>query len=213
MRQKAVMFQANGLNFEGVVAEPDEAAGPVPGVLICHPGPRNGGNMDNNVVVAVSFALVEQGFATMRFNFRGVGNSQGEHSQGNLEHQEALAALEFIKGWPGVDPDRLGLAGYSFGNGVILGNADLQRQPRAFAFVSPSLQVLQGTCLKSDARPKFIITGGLDRLAPSPEFQPTLESFAHRPDCQVVAGVDHYWVDREHEAAQPVCQFFAEHLK
>ena len=52
MRQKAVTFQADDLNFEGVVAEPDEAAGPVPGVVICHPGPRNGGNMDNNVVLS-----------------------------------------------------------------------------------------------------------------------------------------------------------------
>ncbi len=213
MRQKAVTFQADDLNFEGVVAEPDEAAGPVPGVVICHPGPRNGGNMDNNVVIAVSFALVEQGFITMRFNFRGVGNSEGEHAEGELEHREALAAVGFLKGWPGVDPGRLGLAGYSFGNGVILGNADLQKEAQVFAFVSPSLRVLQGTALKLDARPKFIITGDLDRLAPSPEFQPTLESFAERPDCQVVAGADHYWVGREYEAAGPVSRFFAERLK
>ena len=83
MRQKAVTFQTHGLNFEGIVAEPDELTDPVPGVLICHPGPLNGGNMDNNVVVAVSFALAEQGFVTMRFNFRGVGNSQGNTLGGN----------------------------------------------------------------------------------------------------------------------------------
>ena len=103
MRQKAVMFQAHGLNFEGVVAEPDDPAGPVPGVLICHPGPLNGGNMDNNVVTAVAFALADEGFVTMRFNFRGVGNSDGEHSRGELEYQEAVAAMEFLKAWPGVD--------------------------------------------------------------------------------------------------------------
>ena len=141
MRQKAVTFQTHGLNFEGIVAEPDELTDPVPGVLICHPGPLNGGNMDNNVVVAVSFALAEQGFVTMRFNFRGVGNSQGEHTRGELEHQEAVAALDFLKAWPGLDGARLGLAGYSFGNGVILKSPDLQRLPRVFAFISPSLQL------------------------------------------------------------------------
>ena len=213
MRQKAVMFEAEGLNFEGIVAEPDDTTEPVPGIVICHPGPLNGGNMDNNVVLAVSSALVEQGFATMRFNFRGVGNSQGEHSKGELEHQEALAALEFLKAWPGVNEGKLGLAGYSFGNGVILGSAELQKQARVFVFVSPSLRVLENTCLKSDQRPKFIITGEMDRLACSPEFQPTLESFSPRPACQVVDGADHFWAGREEEVSGPVSQFFSEHLK
>ncbi len=213
MRQKAVSFQTNGLTFEGIVAEPEDLTAPVPGVVICHPGPLNGGNMDNNIVVAVSFALAEAGFATMRFNFRGVGNSQGEHSRGELEYQEALAAVAFLKGWPGVDGERLGLVGYSFGNGVILGSAELQQEPRAFAFVSPSLQALQGSCLKGDARPKFLITGDMDRLAPSPEFQPTLESFDHPFDWRVVERADHFWVGREHEVAGPVTAFLGEHLK
>ncbi len=213
MRQRAVSFQADDLKFEGIVAEPDDVTDSVPGVVICHPGPLNGGNMDNNVLLAVSYALVEQGFAALRFNFRGVGNSQGEHSKGELEHQEAIAALEFLKAWPGVNGGKLGLAGYSFGNGVILGNAELQKQPRVFAFISPSLHSLKNTCLKADERPKFIITGDRDRLAPSPEFQPTLESFSHRPICHVVAGADHYWVGRESEVSEQVSQFFCEHLK
>ena len=213
MGQKAVMFQANDLKFEGIVAEPDDVTDAVPGIVICHPGPLNGGNMDNNVVSAVSYDLVEQGFTTLRFNFRGVGNSQGEHSKGELEHQEAIAALDFLQAWPGVNGERLGLAGYSFGNGVILGNAELQKLPRVFAFISPSLHVLKNTCLKDDDRPKFIITGDRDRLAPSPEFQPTLKSFSHPPTCQVIAGADHYWVGREGELAQLVSQFFSKHLK
>ena len=213
MRQKAVMFQTQGLNFEGIVAETEDLTNPVPGVVICHPGPLNGGNMDNNVVVAVSFALAEQGFATLRFNFRGVGNSQGEHSRGELEYQEALAALEFLKAWPGVDGDRLGLAGYSFGNGVILGSADLQKEPCVFAFISPSLQALQGSCMKEDARPKFLITGEMDRLAPSPECKPTLDSFAHPFEYQVIDRADHFWVGREPELSEQVAKFFCEHLK
>ena len=83
------------------------------------------------MVLAVSYALVEQGFTTLRFNFRGVGNSQGEHSKGELEHQEAIAALEFLKAWPGVNSERLGLAGYSFGNGVILGVPNYKSNPKS----------------------------------------------------------------------------------
>ncbi len=213
MRQSAVMFQVNGLNIEGVVAQPDDASGSSPGVVICHPGPLNGGNMDNNVVVAVAKALVEEGFSTLRFNFRGVGNSQGEHSKGELEHQDALAALDFLKAWPAVDSERLGLAGYSFGNGVILGNAALQVEPKVFAFISPALRVLENTPLLADPRPKFIITGGMDRLAASPQFQPMLESFSYRPTCQVVELADHFWVGMEEDLSQQVSQFFSDHLK
>ena len=157
MRQNAVMFQAAGLNFEGVVAEPDDAPRPVPGILICHPGPLNGGNMDNNVVTAVSAALTQQGFATIRFNFRGVGNSQGEHSHGELEHEEALAALDFLKAWPGVDGETLGMVGYSFGNRVILGSGGLQKEPRAFAFPvsasTPALVLCPNAARAVTARP------------------------------------------------------------
>ena len=73
MRQRAVSFQADDLKFEGIVAEPDDVTDSVPGVVTCHPGPLNGGNMDNNVLLAVSYALVEQGFAALRLNFRGGG--------------------------------------------------------------------------------------------------------------------------------------------
>ena len=58
VRQSAVMFKAKGLNFEGVVATPEGVEGPFPGVVICHPHPLFGGNMDNNVVLSVAYALV-----------------------------------------------------------------------------------------------------------------------------------------------------------
>lgn len=213
MRQSAVLFPAAGLKLEGVVAQPDEVSVPTPGVVICHPGPLNGGNMDNNVVMAVSYALVELGFTTLRFNFRGVGNSEGEHSRGELEYQDALGAFDFLESWPGVDTGKLGLAGYSFGNGVVLGSPSLQKRTKVFAFVSPSLNALQGATLKDDPRPKFIITGDRDRLAPSPECQPTLDSFKHAPAFRVVAGADHFWVGLEPGMAQQVSGFLAEHLK
>ena len=212
MRQTAVQFETNRLQFEGVVAQPDDMAGPVPGVVICHPGPLNGGNMDNNVVVAVSVALVEKGFTTLRFNYRGVGNSQGQHSKGELEHQEARGAIEFLGKWPGVDENRLGLAGYSFGTGVILGNADLQKKARAYALISPSIARLAGTPLRSNERPKLVISGEQDRLIQSPQLQPVLESFAQPFCCEFIPGADHYWLGREDEMAGRVSRFFSEYL-
>lgn len=213
MRQSAVSFVAKGLNFEGVIAQPDEGGGPFPGVVICHPHPLFGGNMDNNVVLAVSFALAEHGIATLRFNFRGVGNSEGEHTKGEKEREEVTGALELMKGWPGVDSRKLGLAGYSFGASVVLDNPALHHKAQAFALISPPLRALEGTKLRETKRPTMIIAGDRDKLVQADRFTELLESFSKPPACHIIAGADHYWFGQEGRLAPPVAEFFVEHLK
>ena len=212
MRQSAVSFEASGLTIEGVVAVPDNFTAPVPGVVICHPGPLNGGNMDNNVVIAVSFALVEAGFGTIRFNFRGVGNSQGEHSRGENEHEEALAAMDLLRNWQGVDGNRMGLAGYSFGTGIILGSADLQAEASVYALVSPGIARLENSPLQTTQHPVFIISGDRDRLIEAPNLDEVMKSFSRPVTLEFVPGVDHFWVGRESGLGERVAQFFTEHL-
>ena len=213
MRQSAVSFNVKDLSFEGVVAQPDEHNGSMPGVVICHPHPLYGGNMDNNVVLTLSFALAQEGFVTLRFNFRGVGNSQGQYTQGESEYQEVLGALDLMKEWPGVDGGKLGLAGYSFGASVILGSDSLQKKAKALALVSPSLRALETTPLKKHKRPTMVITGDRDNLVQPQQLQSCLDSFAHPPSCHIVAGADHFWGGHEDEISTPVEQFFREHLK
>ena len=213
MRQSAVSFKAKGLNFEGIVATPDDVGSPVPGVVICHPHPLFGGNMDNNIVIALSFSLVDQGFATIRFNFRGVGNSEGEHSKGEQEHQEVLGAFELMKAWNGVDGRQLGLVGYSFGTSVILGSKDVQKRAKSIALVSPNIRALSDTPLKKAKIPTFIITGSRDKLVEAEDLQSNLASFAQAPQFEVIDGADHFWGGMERQAVGPVAEFFAEHLK
>lgn len=213
MRQSAVSFKAKGLNFEGIVATPDVEGGSVPGIVICHPHPLFGGNMDNNVVLALSFTLVEQGFATIRFNFRGVGNSEGEHSKGENEHQEVLSAFELMKAWKGVDGKKLGLVGYSFGTGVILGSKEVQKSAKSIALVSPNIRALSNTPLKKAKTPTIIITGGRDKLVEAENLKENLDAFAQAPRFEVVKEADHFWGGMERQAARPVAEFFAENLK
>ncbi len=213
MRQSAVSFKAKGLNFEGIVATPDDVSGPIPGVVICHPHPLFGGNMDNNVVIAVSFSLVEQGFATIRFNFRGVGNSDGEHTKGEQEYQEVLGAFELLKAWPNVDGRKLGLVGYSFGTSVILGNSAVQKKAKSIALVSPNIRALSDTPLKKSKTPTFIITGSRDKLVEAEDLQTNLDEFARNPKFEVINGADHFWGGMERQLVGPVAEFFAEQLK
>ena len=212
MRQSAVSFKAKGLNFEGIVATPDDGPSRVPGVVICHPHPLQGGNMDNNVVLAVSFALLEQGFATIRFNFRGVGNSEGEHTKGEQEYQEVLGAFELLKVWEGVNGGKLGLVGYSFGTGIILGSAEVQKKAKSIALVSPNIRAIQDSPLKKSKTPTLIITGDKDRLVEAEDLQPNLDSFATPVDYRVVEGADHFWGGKERLASGPVTEFLARHL-
>ena len=211
MRQSAVSFIAKGMTLEGIIALPD-GEGPFPGVVMCHPHPLNGGNMDNNVVVAVTFGLADAGIASLRFNFRGVGNSQGEHSKGEKEYEETLVAMDFLGALPDVNDERIGLGGYSFSTRVICAHKQLYKKPRAIALVAPSLEALTDSPLQSDKTPRMIITGDRDRLANSDGVDEQLARFNPPADYHLIPGADHFWVGQEGEMAAGVVQFFRDHL-
>ncbi|MGI5819269.1 MAG: alpha/beta hydrolase [Armatimonadota bacterium] len=88
----------------------------VPGVVVCHPDPRMGGTMDNPVVLEIRDRLLTLGIAVLRFNFRGTGQSAGEHGDGATEPDDVLGALAFLRAQEAVDARRVALAGYSFGS-------------------------------------------------------------------------------------------------
>lgn len=212
MRQSAVSFEADGLTFEGVVAQPDEGTGPWPGVVICHPHPLHGGNMDNNVVLALALGLAQEGFVTLRFNFRGVGGSQGEHTKGERESKEVRGALDLIKAWPDTSGE-IGLAGYSFGTSVILGHGELHGEANAIALVSPPFRSVEGTPLKESKVPAMIVTGNRDRLVDSEQLDAELASFNNPPEFKLFDGVDHFWYGQEARLVPEVSRFFTEKLK
>ena len=211
MRQSAVSFIAKGMALEGIIALPD-GEGPFPGVVMCHPHPLNGGNMDNNVVVAVTFGLADAGIASLRFNFRGVGNSQGEHSKGEKEYEETLVAMDFLGALPDVNDERIGLGGYSFSTRVICAHKQLYKKPRAIALVAPSLEAITDSPLQSDKTPRMIITGDRDRLANSDGADEQLARFNPPADYHLIPGADHFWVGQQGEMAACVVQFFRDHL-
>ena len=212
MRQSAVSFEADGLTFEGVVAQPDDGAGPWPGVVICHPHPLHGGNMDNNVVLALALGLAQEDFVTLRFNFRGVGGSQGEHTVGERESQEVLAALELIKAWPDTN-GKTGLIGYSFGTSVILRHGKLHDEADAIVLVSPPFRAVEDTPLKESKVPAMIVTGDRDRLVDSTQLDAELASFKNAIEFKLFDGVDHFWYGQESRLVPEVHRFFTDKLK
>jgi len=81
MQEESVNIPSGQLKLEGLIAKPTGVAS-ARGAVVCHPHPLYGGSMHNNVVEAILAALWKRDFATLRFNFRGVGASEGEHSGG-----------------------------------------------------------------------------------------------------------------------------------
>lgn len=200
-----ISFPSGDLTLVGVLHRPQGSA--LPGVAVCHPHPLYGGDMENNVVVALCRALAEGGTAALRFNFRGVGGSGGSYGAGVGEREDARAALEFLAGRPEVDSGRLGLAGYSFGAVVALGAAG--ERLRALAAVSPPA----GGPASSQVRvPTLLISGDRDDIAPGRRLPEMAESLGQPCEVRSVAGADHFWWGHEEALATAVLEFFRARL-
>lgn len=209
MKLIKTVFPCGGLSLEACLELP-EVPGPLPGVVICHPHPLYGGNLDNNVVTAVSSALASAGIAGLRFNFRGVGRSQGSYGQGNGEMEDARAALKFLSGREETDPARIGLMGYSFGGMVALGVGGTEDLVKALAAVSPV--VPPGPYKELSARPKYIICGEADSIIPAREILSWSGELEGPKKIEVIPGADHFWWGREDDLANRVAGFFKQYL-
>ncbi len=209
MRQSAVSFKSKDIALEGVVATPEDLSPPYPGVVVCHPHPLFGGDMNNQVVLMVCRALVEGGFATLRFNFRGVGNSDGSHTKGEKEPEDVRSALDFLCHWPGVDRRRLGLAGYSFGASTILSALDRYNGVKALAFISPPLRAVKSPRVATEKRAKLFIVGDRDKLVEAPSLKETIDTLPVPTEYSLVPEADHSWRGHEAQVAHEVAQFFA----
>jgi alpha/beta superfamily hydrolase len=205
LTSQLITFKAGELTLEGALHLPERT--PAPGVVVCHPHPLYGGDMDNNVVMTACRSLNERGIAALRFNFRGAGNSEGEHDGGDAETEDVRAALAHLSSLPEIDNDRIGLIGYSFG--AIVASEVASGDLRAFGLISPPVEF-------ADIRlawgcPALIVGGDMDHLAP-PE---RLEIVAQAPGVEVflVSGADHSWWGCEDELGEAIGAFFANHMR
>lgn len=162
--------------------------------------------MFNNIVLAVCEELSRQSVAAFRFNFRGVGRSGGDFGGGTGEQEDVKAALDFVSSVPAIDPQRIGLAGYSFGGGVALPVALQYQRISLLALVSPALSDTAWQQLKEYPGPAFIIIGDADSTIGFEKFQQNMKDATRY---HVVPGADHFWMGFEEEVARRVARFFA----
>ncbi len=211
MKKTRVSFSSGRLFLEGILAIP-EGARPFPAVIVCHPHPLYGGSMDNNVVYSLSETLTQASLASFKFNFRGVGGSQGEFGQGIGEREDVEAAISFISTVKEVDSKRIGLAGYSAGAGFALPVGFNDDRIRALAAVSPPLPMFDFDFLKSCPKPKLLILGSRDDLIPTDQFLEFCQNLPEPKECESIEGADHFWWGYESRLAAKVAAFFTKVL-
>ena len=207
MKKTRIIFPSAGLSLEGILAVP-EGSGPFPTVIVCHPHPLYGGSMDNNVVDSLSETLTQASLVSFKFNFRGVGGSQGESGQGMGEQEDVEAAISFISTVEEVDSERIGLAGYSAGAGFAFPVGFNDARIKALAAVSPPLPMFDFDFLKRCLKPKLLILGSRDSFIPSGEFLEFCQGLPEPKECESIEGADHFWWGYEPGLAAKVVAFF-----
>ena len=162
------------------------------GVVITHPHSLYGGTMHNPVVEMIQRAYRQNNFATLRFNFRGVGDSQGNFDNGIGEQNDVRAAIAAVeeRGFSDV-----ALAGYSFGAWI---NARLiAKNPIAIAsmlMVSPPVVFIEFGNVSALNSLKLVVTGSRDDIAPAEQIRALLTLWNPESAFEIIDGCDHFYV-------------------
>jgi alpha/beta superfamily hydrolase len=160
------------------------------GIVISHPDPLYGGDMDNPVIERIVEVCTARGLATLRFNFRGVGASTGRHDEGRGEREDVRASLAHLQGLLG-EHARLALAGYSFGAAVAAVVA--ATVPVAgLALVAPPLRVAGLDPPRGVRGPIVVVAGAEDQYCPAPALE-SLQITLPNATVIVIEGADHFF--------------------
>jgi alpha/beta superfamily hydrolase len=168
---------------------------PVAAAVVCHAHPLQGGMMHFKVVFRAARALQSAGTAALRFNFRGVGRSEGAYDHGVGEQEDARAALfEVQDRFPGLP---LVVGGFSFGSAMALRVA--ARDPRvraAFALGYPVALEEDRSHLAAITVPRLFVQGENDAFGPGDALRALADSWSPPRDVVVIPGADHFFDGR-----------------
>jgi hypothetical protein len=185
-----------------------------PIALLLHPHPQHGGTMNNKVVYTLYHGFVRRGFSALRFNFRGVGRSQGTYDRGEGELSDAAAALDWLQT---LNPNAgaCWIGGFSFG--AWIGMQLLMRRPEIDGFISvaPPANMFDFGFLAPCPASGLIIHGSADTLVPLEATRKLAQKLSHQRDIKVelkvIEGADHYFQGKMDELGQAVDAYLAAH--
>jgi alpha/beta superfamily hydrolase len=186
-----------------------------PVAIVLHPDPQFGGTMNNKVVYNLHYAFHALGFSVLRFNFRGVGRSQGEYDQGIGELSDAAAALDYLQA-QNQAARHCWVAGFSFG--AWIGMQLLMRRPDITGFVSvaPPANLYDFSFLAPCPASGLIINGTEDRIVPTRDVKGLVSKLHEQKGITIthteIEGADHFFKDDE-KHMQPMLGHVSDYVK
>ena len=200
MAEESIFIESGGPRLEGLI---HYSQGPK-AVVVSHPHPFYGGDMFNNVVESILNAYQGRGYTTLRFNFRGVGQSGGTHDGGISEQEDVRSCLEHVAGLGKTDID---LGGYSFGSWVNCLGLGSYAQVKRMIMISPPVNFLEFSFLRYDARIQLVIAGSEDDIAPPAMIERVLPVWNAEALLEVIEGADHFYWDKTGEIEEIIGRF------
>ncbi|HEY7875281.1 MAG TPA: alpha/beta fold hydrolase [Actinomycetota bacterium] len=210
MSEQIQLRSLDGLSLEAALDGPPD---PAAALVLCHPHPRMGGTMEAPLLLALVDELVPHGWAVLRFNFRGIGASEGEPSTGEDEVADAHGAIGLARERFGDVP--VAIAGWSFGAAVAVRTVAAEPGLAACVAIAPAVKPREGiTAGLPDAAglrvtvPLLLICGANDHLVGHDDCT-TWASEVAGAEVAVMAGANHFFWGKYDDLAQRVRTFLA----
>jgi alpha/beta superfamily hydrolase len=202
MSEKRILIKSTDLKIEALVdlSEGHKA------VVVTHPHPLYGADMHNSVVRSVVQAYCRMGYSTLRLNFRGVGESEGQYDQGIGEQEDVRAA---IRHFSDLGKTAIDLAGYSFGAWVNALGLDDFAQVSRMIMVSPPVSFIDFSFFSGNSKVKLVIAGSEDDIAPPSVIEGMLPRWNPHAIFKVIKGADHFYGEKTAELETIIQDFLA----
>ena len=175
--------------------------------VVCHPHPQHGGTMHNKVAHTLARAFVLCGFATLRFNFRGTENSEGQYDEGIGEQDDALAAIDWFHDQPHKGP--LWLGGFSFGAAIAI-RAAVATSVDGLVSIAPAVYRFANGLESQPQCPWLIVQGDEDELVAVEETIEWVNRLDPGPEFTVMSGAEHFFHGRLVELRSAIIEFVEE---
>ena len=191
-RIESYLIEGPAGKLEALLEEPEDGE-PMEACLVCHPHPLFGGTMHNKVVYRIARGMRKRGAVVLRFNFRGVSQSEGEHDHGPGEVEDARAALRFLRErYPALP---YSMAGFSFGSRVILRLGCSLSAPKPVRLIAVGFPTKRGKFdyLSACGIRKYFVQSSIDEHGPKEELEAVFRGFAQPKRLEFIEAGDHFF--------------------
>ncbi len=206
--ERPITFPSRGqpaFQLEGMIHIPRKAEA-TPVVVLCHPQPASS-NMNDKLTTLLAKSIVEADMIALRFNFRGVGKSQGQQTDGRMEPLDLAGAIDVALTQTGANPAKVCIIGHGFGAYIALLYAPFDLRIRTIVAISLPLFRVASGFPRAFERPKLFVTGEFDEICPLYKLEPFVEQQQGPKGIRVVTGARHLMHGYEQATITAIMKF------